>query len=213
MPVVSVLSGNRRRLDQQVSAFFAIVHQKPEIVDAAHDQNIGGWHVSPSRFQENGDNRPQSVTKIQVEHMADCCSSSDCKTAHPNRHRCPANGVEYAEVPARTIAHHIEHPWQWGGKAQRYFFCDDPACEVVYFGEDDSVILKSQLRTAVGVKETIDEAMLCYCFGVTRADALNDSGIRDFVVAQTKLGLCSCDTSNPSGRCCLKDFPRKGESA
>jgi hypothetical protein len=28
------------------------------------------------------------------------------------------------------------------------------------------------------------------------------------VMAQTKAGLCSCDTSNPSGRCCLKDFPK-----
>ncbi len=36
---------------------------------------------------------------------------------------------------------------------QALFFCDDPECEVVYFGEDGSTILKSQLRTRVGVKE------------------------------------------------------------
>lgn len=144
--------------------------------------------------------------------MADCCSSSGYTTGHPGKHRCPANGIEYAAVPARTIAHHIKQSWQWRGKAQRYFFCDDPACEVVYFGDDGSVILKSQLRTAIGVKEASAEATLCYCFGVTRADALNDSGIRDFVVMQTRLGLCSCDTLNPSGRCCLKDFPRKSGS-
>lgn len=140
--------------------------------------------------------------------MSDCCASSDCKTTHPNKCRCPSNGIEYAEVSTRTIAHHINHSWQWDDKGKRYFFCDDPDCDVVYFGEDGAVILKSQLRTTVGVKEVSDDTPLCYCFGISKADALNDPGIRDFVVTATKLKLCSCDTRNPSGHCCLKNFPR-----
>lgn len=144
--------------------------------------------------------------------MSDCCSLSDSKPVHPNKHRCPVNGIEYAEVSARTIAHHIKHAWQWDGNGRRFFFCEDPDCDVVYFGDDDSVILTSQLKTEVGVKTTAEHATLCYCFGVTRADALNDPAIRNYVVAQTRLGLCSCDTSNPSGRCCLKNFPRNKEA-
>lgn len=139
--------------------------------------------------------------------MADCCSPSDGK-AHISKHRCPANGIEYAEVSSRTIAHHIKHSWQWQDKGRRYFFCDDPHCDVVYFADDDSVILKSQLRTKVGVKEAGGDAPLCYCYGVTRGDALDNPGIRDFIVTETRLGRCACETSNPSGRCCLKDFPR-----
>lgn len=139
--------------------------------------------------------------------MTDCCSPSKCKAAHPKKHRCPANGIEYTEVSARTIAHHIRHSWNWSGSASHYYFCSDPECDVVYFGDDDSVILKSQLRTLVGVKEAASDTLVCYCFGVTKADARSDPGVRDFVASQTKLGLCSCDTSNPSGRCCLKDFP------
>lgn len=141
--------------------------------------------------------------------MADCCSSTDCETSHPKKHRCPVNGTEYSEVSARTIAHHIRDSWTWVGTAGRYFFCEDPACDVVYFGDDDTIILKSQLRTRVGVKEACDDALVCYCFGVSKADAQNDPRIRDFIVTQTKHGLCSCDISNPSGRCCLKDFPAK----
>jgi hypothetical protein len=90
--------------------------------------------------------------------MADCCSSSGGKTAHISKHRCPANGIEYAEVSSRTIAHHIKHSWQWQDNGRRYFFCDDPDCDVVYFADDDSVIFKSQLRTRVGVKEAGDDA-------------------------------------------------------
>jgi Zinc binding domain len=144
--------------------------------------------------------------------MAECCSSFECKAEPPKKHRCPANGVEYTEVSARTISHHIKHSWNWSGKGRRYYFCDDPECDVVYFGDDDSVIPKSQLRTHLGVKDSTDDALVCYCFGVTKSDARSDPGIRNFVVAQTKLGLCSCDTRNPSGRCCLIDFPRCGDS-
>lgn len=139
--------------------------------------------------------------------MSDCCSSTECVVAHPKKRRCPCNGAEGTEVPAKTIFHHLKHAWMWKANASPYYFCSDPECDVVYFGGDDSVILRSQLRTLVGVKEASTDAPACYCFGVAKGDALNDPGIRDFVVAQTKLGHCSCDTSNPSGRCCLKDFP------
>ena len=144
--------------------------------------------------------------------MSDCCTTSESKATHPRKRLCPGNGGEGMEVQARTIAHHIRHAWQWNDNGSRYYFCADPECDIVYFGDDGSVILKSQLRTLVGVKEACGEALACYCFGVTKADALSDFGIRNFVVLQTKLGLCSCDTSNPSGRCCLKNFPRGSDS-
>lgn len=133
----------------------------------------------------------------------------DCKITSLNKQPCPFCGTECAGVSARTITHHIKNSWQWQDKGQRYYFCDDFDCEVVYFGEDGSAILASQMRTPEDVKDASGDALLCYCFGVTRADALNDPGIRDFVLTQTKLGLCACETRNPSGRCCLKDFPRK----
>lgn len=142
--------------------------------------------------------------------MSECCSASGCNNAHSKRQCCPVNGHECAGVGARTIAHHIKEAWRWQPTAKRYFFCDDPTCELVYFGDDGSTILKSQLRMPPGVKETSDDRLLCYCYGITKRDFLNNPATRDFVVAQTKAGQCSCDTSNPSGRCCLKDFPKSG---
>jgi hypothetical protein len=141
--------------------------------------------------------------------MSDCCTSTQCQTSHPKKLACPVSGTACAEVPIRTIAHHLSEPWRWQATAGRYFFCDDPGCEVVYFGDDGSRILKSQLRTEVGIKEAGGDAQACYCFGISRAEALADPGLRDYVVAQTKLGACACDVRNPSGRCCLKDFPAK----
>jgi Zinc binding domain len=138
--------------------------------------------------------------------MNDCCSSSVSETTRPNKHKCPGNGKEYSSVSAKTIAHHIGKAWEWTPTVARYFFCDDPECKVVYFGADDSKIFTSQLRSRVGAKEGPSEGPLCYCFGVSKEDLLRQPSIKDFVIAQTKAGLCSCETSNPSGRCCLKDF-------
>jgi hypothetical protein len=98
-------------------------------------------------------------------------------------------------------------------KQQGYYFCDDPDCEVVYFGEDDSVIKKSELRTIVGIKARQPYALTCYCFGVSNLNAQQHPAVRDFIVDKTKAGFCSCDTSNPSGHCCLKDFPEKGKAS
>jgi hypothetical protein len=140
--------------------------------------------------------------------MSDCCSSSASDVLHPHKRRCPGCGAEGAEVAERTIVHHVRNAWDWKSGETRHFFCEERGCDVVYFGADDSVIRKSQLRTAVGLKESPDDGLICYCFGVSRADALHVSGVRDYVVEQTRLGLCSCATSNPSGRCCLKNFPK-----
>jgi hypothetical protein len=143
--------------------------------------------------------------------MSHCCKASDSNSQDPQKHRCPANGKACAEVSARTITHHLKNPWEWTSGEQRYFFCDDPDCDVVYFGEDGSTIRKPELRTRVGVKESSADAPLCYCYGIAKSDSTMP-GVRDYVVGQTRDGACACDTRNPSGRCCLKNFPAGDDS-
>ena len=142
--------------------------------------------------------------------MGNCCSSETCATTENKRRACPVNGIEYLPVKVRTITHHLKQPWTWTNGEKNYYFCEDPTCEVAYFADDDSVILTSQLRTEIGVKTPHDDALLCYCFGITLSDAKRDPSIREYVVQQTGKKICSCETSNPSGRCCLKDFPLSG---
>ena len=139
--------------------------------------------------------------------MSECCSSS-CVTGNtPKKYRCPVNGREYAEVLSTTIIHHIKEPWNWHPKRQGYYFCDDPKCDVVYFGQDDSVIDKSALRTLVGIKERSKNSIVCYCFGVTTHEAATNPSTKAFVIGKTKEHVCACEARNPSGRCCLNDFP------
>jgi len=150
--------------------------------------------------------------------MSNCCSTKKAKEkAKPKRHRCPVCHKEYGEVALTTVLHHLKTPWALTGeataegvlKAQAYFFCSEPHCEVVYFGEDDATITQAQLRTTVGIKEQADdEALICYCFDVSRKAARTEEKARAFVVEQTKKKRCACTIRNPSGRCCLKDFPK-----
>jgi len=116
------------------------------------------------------------------------------------------NGKEYKSVTEKTVLHHIKEPWRQQNKSQSYFFCDDPECDVVYFGQDNTVIEKSAIRTSVGVKEKSKDALICYCFGVTVHEAATHPETKKFVIEKTKGRFCECEARNPSGRCCLKDF-------
>ena len=140
--------------------------------------------------------------------MSDCCSSSCKPEPSPGKYACPVNGIEYKPVLLRTVIHHIQKPWQWKNTAQHYYFCDDPDCKVVYFGEDNSVINQDNLRTAVGIKDKSENSTICYCFGVSKGEAIHNRNIKDYVITQTKEHKCNCETRNPSGKCCLKDFPK-----
>jgi len=89
-------------------------------------------------------------------------------------------------------------------------FCDSQDCDVVYFSEvGDTVFNKSQLKVAVGVKETTGERPLCYCFGHSVAsikEELKTKGHCDAsqdIRAKMKNPGCRCETENPSGSCCL----------
>ena len=99
-------------------------------------------------------------------------------------------------------------------------FCDSKKCEVVYFSEeDDEVFGKSQLKVSVGVKETIGERPLCYCFGHSVASIKQEfaqtgqSNAQETIRANMKDLGCRCETENPSGACGLGSVVRGIETA
>ena len=139
--------------------------------------------------------------------MDNCCAQNEASKSYPKTHDCPVNGKKYDSVKRKTLLHHVSRPWINTLGQQVYYFCTDPLCDVVYFGHDDSVIHTDELRTSVWQKTGDLGATICYCFGVTKYHTQQDMNIKSFIIEQTKKSLCSCETSNPSGRCCLKDFP------
>ncbi|MBL4711622.1 MAG: hypothetical protein JKX75_03835 [Gammaproteobacteria bacterium] len=139
--------------------------------------------------------------------MNSCCKQKTPSKKYPPSLNCPANGKPYHNVKRKTVLHHLFQPWAFTLPKQGYYFCTDPACDVVYFGQNNFRIAIKDVKTTVWQKTKDTSAFICYCFGVTQSLALSDKNIKRFVIKQTKKALCSCVTSNPSGRCCLKDFP------
>jgi hypothetical protein len=134
-----------------------------------------------------------------------CCGSNE----RSGTAICPVNGRSYPAVQLKTVLHHVRRPWEDRIKQQAYYFCSDPDCEVVYFAEDQTVFRRVDLRQEVGQKSREADRPLCYCFDVRWSDALQSNNAKGFVVEQTRESRCECDIRNPSGKCCLKDFPKK----
>ena len=124
--------------------------------------------------------------------MSNCCGKTSSKNAVseqkklPKKFTCPVNEQQYIEVPKKTILQHIKAPWEKKLDEQKYYFCDDPDCNVVYFGLNGSIINKSELRTVVGKKEKSDHELICYCFGVSKSLARKNPEIKTYVTQQTK---------------------------
>jgi len=140
--------------------------------------------------------------------MPECCTNKFDSNQYPRRHRCPTNGKEYPAVGIKTLLHHIKSPWDANLKNQGYYFCSDPDCEVVYFGLNNVTIAKSNVLTGVWEKELKNSQFVCYCFNVTNEQANKNKNIKQYVTQKTKESLCACEIKNPSGRCCLKNFPK-----
>jgi copper chaperone CopZ len=99
-------------------------------------------------------------------------------------------------------------------------FCDSLGCDVVYFaGNGDAAFTRPQLIVEVGVKETAGERPLCYCFGHSVAtikqelQAKGRSGALEDIRRKMNAAGCRCQTTNPSGSCCLGSVARGIEIA
>ena len=123
--------------------------------------------------------------------MNECCTQKETSEHYPKSYSCPENGQAYASVKRKTLLHHISRPWLKPLAEQGYYFCTDPECDVVYFGQDNTVVHRDELRTVVGQKSDAENAALCYCFGVTKAETLLDKSIKGFIALQTKKNHCA----------------------
>ena len=77
---------------------------------------------------------------------------------------------------------------------------------MTYFDSDGMCFHQDALRQ--------QERLLCYCFDIRYSDlddATSAKTCRDFVIDKTRDKQCVCEQRNPSGRCCLRDFPKQEE--
>jgi hypothetical protein len=109
----------------------------------------------------------------------------------------------------------------FGMAPAQYYFCEAPACDVVYFPSNPQAptFHRADLLVRVGLKEKHDPVPVCYCFGVARSDIADEvrqaekSKAAERIKGEVKAGNCACEVKNPSGKCCLGDVIRAVQNA
>lgn len=145
--------------------------------------------------------------------MSACC---EVKPADwPAVMTCPVTERRSKRVDLLTVRSLVRQ-LPLGMPPTAYYFCDDPECDVVYFPSDlqAPVFRRADLWVRVGVKEKADPIPVCYCFGFTRKDIIEEvrqtgrSTVAERITAEVKAGNCACALKNPSGKCCLGNVTR-----
>lgn len=149
---------------------------------------------------------------------AECCDG-DAQAAQRKPPRavrtraCPECGHRAQAVGYLTLLHQLRTPLNQSLAEQPYWFCADPGCRVVYFGRDGAAYGATELREPVLQKSADPDRLVCHCFGISVSRVEEEiaergaSASRQFVAEQTRRGNCACELRNPSGKCCLRDFP------
>ena len=123
---------------------------------------------------------------------------------------CPTNQKVGKRVNTQTVKAMLALPLT-EIRSVPYWFCPDPACPTVYYGEDGlQTFSEKDLRERVYQKNPQDEnVFVCYCFQHTpksiRAE-INTAGkslVSEYITAGIQAEQCACDVRNPQGSCCL----------
>ena len=140
---------------------------------------------------------------------SDCCESSD---RAPGQAVCPVTATTGSRVRLQTVKAMLKDANLRRLVSTTYYFCPEPACDVVYFSQQGECYSKDDLRTAVWQKEPAGSRLLCYCFGESEQTiaaeiaATGTSNTMGRVKEHVRSGRCACDIRNPRGICCLADL-------
>ena len=92
--------------------------------------------------------------------------------------------------------------------ADSAYFCPDDRCDVVYYDDFESVVLRSVIAGPIPIKDY--DAPLCACFGLTREEIEQD--VAEGGVARTRAAVqraqssdARCATMAPNGRSCVAE--------
>ncbi|MCI0694845.1 (2Fe-2S)-binding protein [candidate division KSB1 bacterium] len=155
--------------------------------------------------------QPVEVIAADQHHSESCCLVEE-KTPAPARAECPLSGTLSRKVQRRTLEHLLKPERAAAIQKVQYYYCTEPACNVVYFSNEDVPFFATDdVSVKVFVKDQGAEVPVCYCFDWTRArikQQIRETGKSTAaleIAREIKAGHCACDIKNPKGECCLGD--------
>ena len=124
---------------------------------------------------------------------------------------CPVCKKMGLDVDRITVINHAKESC-WPLSEEKYVFCENPECNIVYFTTSGRKALKiTDVKTRVTFKEKKSPKPLCYCKQVTEDDIIKaiDNGALTFEEVKLRTGIGGggqCKITNPSGRCCSRNY-------
>ena len=128
-------------------------------------------------------------------------------TANTCKH-CDTRGIKVKSITINSILR--EEKLNLVENDDNFYFCKNPDCEIVYFNNKKNLYFnKKDVKVRVGLKEKNPPIPVCYCFNITKEQIISEltekgnSKSIQYVKNMIKMGKCSCEVKNPTGRCCL----------
>ena len=138
--------------------------------------------------------------------MSDCCTISPGSKDKTHCPKCGQKGLPVELITLKSLL--VPKAMQNLDATESYSFCRTADCPVVYFSAC-RVFEKDELTVSVFQKETADPLPVCYCFGFSRQDILDEiyktgkSTLQQQISDYVRQQQCACELRNPQGRCCL----------
>ncbi len=152
----------------------------------------------------------KEIAANQHKPDGECCLVE--QTPAPSRANCPVSKTRSRKINRRTLEHLLKQDAVNKMQNIQYYYCDEPTCGIVYFSEQALPYFTiDDLTVKVFHKDTDDDVNVCYCFDWTRGRikaetrSTGQSTASLEIAQQVRDQKCTCDITNPKGRCCLGD--------
>jgi hypothetical protein len=166
------------------------------------------------RFDDAG--RPHGLDSgvpsiLHTGGMSSCCEGAPADRVNGTM-RCPESQTAGRAVDAITVKALLTESALARLSALHHYFCEEPACVVVYFDTAGAVYRRRDVRVPVWQKESYGTRMICYCFGETEGTIRHEIQTAGVSLAVTRVrehiksGRCACDVRNSRGTCCLGEL-------
>jgi len=123
---------------------------------------------------------------------------------------CPTCGQPTLKVKQETVESLAKEPSNISSEKGKWQVCVGENCDTVYI-KNDFEIKKDEIKSVAFFKDKTDNAMICYCYKITKADinqaiehGCSTTGEVYKYLNKSKKG--SCSSNNPLGRSCSNVF-------
>ena len=181
-------------------------------------------NVAPVNVDQSKESVMFSSFKPKVDEKMSCCSTNTascevttresegcCSPKPKGKTACPQCKEKAKGVLSKTLdSLLIKDAKAKLETLEGFYYCKTSTCKVVYF-KDEIILTQEDVSVTVGLKEGASPATLCYCFGWSKEkikeqiEASGTTNALEDIKAKMENPGCSCETLNPSGRCCLGD--------